>query len=92
MKSFDHMIWEAKNGNGQEKLTDTQIDLLVSLLGHRCRADTKARLYRRLSLPLSLFKSYGIYHRLDVGENKVEYTAGQDYGCEITTVRQCILD
>jgi len=92
MKSLDNMIWEAKHGNGQEKLTENQIDLLVSLLGHKCRTHTKDKLHRRLSLPLSLFKTYGIYSRLDIDEKSVEYTPGQDYGSEITTLRQCILD
>jgi hypothetical protein len=70
-------------------LTTRQKNLLVKLLGERCRSTTKEALYRRLAYPESI-KNYGILDRVAILPH-VEYCAGQDYPAEIATVRKIII-
>ena len=73
-------------------LSETEIDNMVLLLGHKCKAETKAKLYRRLRL-VSLMPCYGIYDRVMIHDNgNVSYCAGQSYPDEIRTVRKLILE
>ena len=77
--------------NYQNDLSETELDNMVLLLGHGCRAETKAKLYRRLRF-VSLMPSYGIYDRVMIHDNgNVSYCAGQSYPDEIRTVRKLIL-
>ena len=90
--SLDYLIWAAKTDKKpQSHLTDAQVESFVALFGYRCRAATVERLRRKLRLPLSLFPRFGIFDRVWVYADRVEYVAGQDYGSEITTVRHCLL-
>lgn len=82
-------IFDAKNIGGT--LTDWQQTELMALLGSGCRKDTKARLSRRLAVPLSLWPYYGIFERVTLSPI-VEYVPGQSYPDEIRTVRQLILE
>jgi hypothetical protein len=90
MKSYS-LKQAVRNG---DTLTPDQQHALLILLGTRCRADTKERLRRRLSMPLSLWSEHGIYSRVYLSYDKegVHYCAGQDYPSEIRTVRKCVLD
>lgn len=74
-------------------LTDEQQKQMLLLVGSGCRQETKARLARKLSLPLSLLEGAGIFSRvfLRYGREGIHYCAGQDYSAEIRVVRQCIL-
>ncbi len=72
----------------EKDLTDAEIEELVQIVGSGCRQETKARLYRRLSMP-SLMPRHDIYRRVDL--DPVGYCAGQSYPDEIRTVRQLIL-
>ena len=72
-------------------LTDDQIDMVVSMIGHRCRHDTKAQLKRRLSLPLALIKNHGIDDRLLIGDISIDYVCGQSWDDEMRTLRECLI-
>jgi hypothetical protein len=93
--SLDRAIHNAKyNFNSPQGLTDHQQQEILSIIGKGCRADTKARLSRRLQLPLSLWVRYGDYSRLiiaDDTESAPYYIAGQSYTDEIKTIRKLIL-
>ena len=73
-------------------LTEQDIDLIVELLGYRCRAQTYNRLRSRLKYSPSSVPTYGILERLTRDEaGRWEYCAGQSYTDEIRTVRNIIL-
>lgn len=93
MRSLSDMIWSAKKceKNTQIDLSKDQIDLIVSMIGYRCRHDTKARLKRRLALPLALLKNHGIYDRLMIGDRSIEYVCGQSWDDEMRTLRECLI-
>jgi hypothetical protein len=100
MRSLGNRIWDAKKEQPHTKhidqimphiLTDNQIDMVVSMIGYRCRQDTKAQLKSRLSLPLALIKNHGIYDRLLIGDRSIEYVCGQSWDDEMRTLRQCLL-
>jgi hypothetical protein len=100
MKSLSDRIWTAKKEQPHTKhideifphmLSHKQIDLLVSMIGYRCRAETKSKLQRRLALPLSLLKNHGIYDRLMIGDQSVEYICGQSWDDEMRTLRECLI-
>jgi hypothetical protein len=93
MKSLSDLIWCAKNykRDHQIDLSKNQIDMIVSMIGYRCRAETKSKLQRRLALPLSLLKNHGIYDRLMIGDQSVEYICGQSWDDEMRTLRECLI-
>jgi hypothetical protein len=92
MRSLCDRIWDAKATNNIEcELSKEQIDLVVSMIGYRCRHDTKARLKRRLALPLALLKNHGIYDRLMIGDRSIEYVCGQSWDDEMRTLRECLI-
>jgi hypothetical protein len=101
--SLDRAIHDAKfpNNSGQTiastfTLTDEQQSAIFELIGKRCRSATKAKIGRRLELPLSLWpSSYGIFSRLilwDDSTNVPYYICGQSWTDEMRTLRECILD
>lgn len=59
----------------------------MSLIGKGCRANTKEKLFLRLQVPLSLWKRYGIYSRVILTDNDVEYICGQSWNDEMRTLR-----
>lgn len=74
------------------QLTETDIDNLVSLLGHRCQERTKTRLRSILTYSPSRIPSYGIFERLTADfDGNWSYCAGQSYPDEIRTCREIIL-
>lgn len=88
------------NFNSQKgKLTEKDIDQLVSIIGHRARQKTKSRLYSILKYSAVSLRPFGIYERLlceviidkDNHEREWSYCAGQSYSDEIKTVRNLIL-
>jgi len=83
-KTLDHYV------SKKIDLSSEQIYWLIDLLGKGCRQDTKDRLERRLSLT-SLMPNYGIYQRVFINKQTVEYCAGQSYPDEIRFIRQLIL-
>ena len=72
-------------------LGEKQIEALVKMIGHGCRKETKNRLWRRLSLPLSLLQNHGIYDRLIITDNGCDYTCGQSWTDEMRVLRDCLL-
>ena len=92
--SLDRAIHDAKFSNGQTILTDQQQTEILAIIGKGCRADTKDRLSRRLSLPLSLWPRYGIFSRLIVADDNDRapyYICGQSWNDEMQTLRKLIL-
>lgn len=76
----------------KDTLTDSDIDSILSVIGHRCRIKTWNRLRSILTYGKHIIKPYGILNRLyknDKGE--WHYCAGQSYTDEIRTVREIIL-
>jgi hypothetical protein len=93
--NLDRAIHDAKFGsieNTCNTLNDSQIDDILSMIGKGCRARTKERLAFRLRVPLSLWKSYGIYSRMTLTEDSAEYICGQSWTDEMRTLRECILE
>lgn len=66
---------------------------LVSILGSKCRKETKERLARRFALPLSLLSNHGLFSRVFLRYDRegVTYCAGQDYTSEVRMVRELVL-
>ena len=90
--NLDHAIWDAKNDKARyESLNEKQIEAFLSLIGKGCRQNTKEKLARRISIPLSLWKSYGIFSRVILTDDDVEYICGQSWNDEMRTLRECIL-
>lgn len=81
----------------KHNLTDHDIELILSIVGHRCRVPTINRLRSILRYSPSLIPAYGIFTRL-VKETSAQglaqwsYIAGQSYTDEIRTLRNCILN
>ena len=93
--SLDRAIHDAKFNNGATHLTNEQQSEIIRLVGKKCRANTVDRLVRRLTLPLSIWKSYGIYSRLILTDDQTTspyYICGQSWTDEMRTLRECILD
>lgn len=67
---------------------------LLALLGSGCRKETKARLARRLALPLSLMPNRVIFSRVYLRYDRegVHYCAGQSYTDEVRLVRKLVLE
>ena len=83
-----------KNFNNQKSnLTETDINQIVSVVGHRCRVKTVNRLRSIITYSPSLIPEYGILSRLIKDDNGIwSYCAGQSYPDEIRTLRDCILN
>ena len=73
-------------------LNDNQVDELVKMIGYRCRHDTKAKLRRRLELPLALLRNHGIYCRVVITENGCDYICGQSWDDEMRTLSECLIN
>jgi hypothetical protein len=95
--SLDRAIHDAKFPATEAKtitLTDEQQSAIFEMLAKGCRSATKAKLGRRLELPLSLWPSHGIFSRLilwDERDNRPYYITGQDWSVERKVLRDCIL-
>lgn len=90
-KNLDSLIWDAKHTKGEFALTEKQKADILEFIGKRCRTETKNRLERRLSLPLSLWERYGIYSRIILDDDGASYICGQSWHDEMRTLRQCVL-
>jgi hypothetical protein len=90
--NLSNRIWDAKNANGAACLSDTEQVALFDLLAKGTRQKTRERLARRVELPLSLWKSYGIYSRVTFVDGDVDYICGQSWIAEMRTLRECVLD
>jgi hypothetical protein len=71
--------------------SETDIDQILEIIGHRCRVKTLKRLRSILTYSPSLIPSYGIMSRLVKDDKGWSYVAGQSYTDEIRTVREVIL-
>ena len=88
-------IWDAKYGKIEDTcntLTEQEKEDLVSMVGSRCRIETKLRLRRKMSTPLSLWDSFGIYDRVTFKGGRADYICGQSWTDEMRTLRECILN
>lgn len=92
MNDLSNMIYEAKFKDGQRCLTEAEQSSIYILLAKGCREKTRAKLSRRVELPLALWPDYGIFRRVSFDNGQAEYCAGQSYTDEIRTVRQLILN
>jgi len=93
--NLDNMIWEAKHGEIEKTsqvLTDEQVAGILDLVGKGCRSNTKEKLARRLKIPLCLWHRFGIYSRMVIEGNEVNYICGQSWTDEMRTLRECILN
>jgi hypothetical protein len=75
----------------KSNLTESDIDSIVDIIGHRCRIKTCNRLRSILTYSASSIQSFGILDRLIKENGHWSYCAGQSYPDEIRTVRECIL-
>lgn len=75
----------------KDKLSESDIDSIVSIVGHKCQLRTKNRLRSILTYSASSIGSFGIYGRLIKENEGWIYVAGQSYPDEIKTLRECIL-
>jgi hypothetical protein len=90
--NLSNRIWDAKNAEGSQYLSDLEQVALFDLLARGTRQKTRERLARRVQLPLSIWKDYGIYSRVTFVDGDVDYICGQSWADEMRTLRQCILD
>ena len=92
--NLDNAIYDAKYGtleNTSNILNDKQREAFLSLIGKGCRQNTKDKLKGSLKVPLSLWKRFGIYSRVILTNDDVEYICGQSWNDEMRTLRECIL-
>ena len=91
--NLDNAIYDSyyRKANAINALNDKQREAFLSLIGKGCRKNTKEKLSLRLQVPLSLWKRYGIYSRVILTDNDVEYICGQSWNDEMRTLRECIL-
>jgi hypothetical protein len=89
--NLDIVIHNAKFGGGVSALTEQQKSDILRIVGKGCRKTTKEKLSRRLELPLSLWKSYGIYSRITLDDKGADYICGQSWTDEMRTLKECIL-
>jgi len=75
----------------KSNLSPGDIDSLVMIVCHKCRAKTYSRIRSILTHSASTLPSFGIYNRLIKENGKWQYVAGQSYMDEIRTLRDCIL-
>ena len=90
-RNLDNLIYDAKHSEGTFALNDAQKADILSMIGKGCRENTKARLARRLDLPLSCWERYGIYSRMTLSDDGANYICGQSWPDEMRTLRECIL-
>lgn len=92
--NLDSAIYDAiynRSDKKYDQLNDKQVSAFLSLIGAKCRKDTKEKLDRRLRIPLSLWKRYGIFSRVILTDDDVNYICGQSWNDEMRTLRECIL-
>ncbi len=89
--NLSRRIYAAKFESGATHLTESEQESLYRLISARCRQNNKARLGRRVELPLSLWKDFGIYSRVTFVNGEVDYICGQSWVDEMRTLRECIL-
>ena len=87
-----NLIHDAKFTPGTYALTEEQQSDIVAMVGKGCRADTKHRLARMVSLPLSLWTKHGIYSRVTLDDEGASYICGQSWSDEMRTLRECMLN
>lgn len=90
-QNLNNLIWDAKHSEGTFSLTDKQKADILRMVGNKCRHETKARLSRRLDVPLSCWESFGIYSRMTLDDKGADYICGQSWPDEMRTLRECIL-
>ena len=90
--NLSNRIHNAKFKCGNTHLSESEQNSLYKLVSSRCRYITKDKIERRIKLPLSLWKDYGIYSRVTFVNGEVDYICGQSWTDEIRTLRECILD
>ena len=90
-KTLSLLIYLAKHKNGATHLTEAQQAGIASFLYKGTRQSTRATLDRRLAMPLSLWKDYGIYSRITLTDEGAEYCCGQSWNDEMRTLRECML-
>jgi hypothetical protein len=90
--NLSNRIWDAKNAEGSQYLSESEQIALYSLLAKGTRQKTRERLARRVELPLAMWKSYGIYSRVTFVDGDVDYICGQSWTDEMRTLRECVLD
>jgi hypothetical protein len=90
-RNLDNLIYDAKHSEGSFTLTDAQKTAILNMVGKGCRENTKARLSRRLDVPLSCWERFGIYSRMTLNDKGAEYICGQSWNDEMRTLRECIL-
>lgn len=73
-----------------KKLTESEIESGVKLLGAYCRARTKMSIRFALRCVPNV-RNYGIFNRVEIENGEMSYCAGQSYTDEIRTVRGCLL-
>lgn len=76
----------------KSKLSEQDIDEIVSIVGYRTRAKTCVRLRSILTYGTHTIPSYGIFSRLIKEDGRWTYISGQSYVDEIRTLRGCILN
>jgi hypothetical protein len=75
----------------KSNLSPDDIEQVLMIVAHRCRANTWRRLRSILTYGTSSMDSFGIYSRLIKENGKWQYIAGQSYPDEIRTLRECML-
>jgi hypothetical protein len=90
--NLSHAIYEAKHKGGTEYLTEAQQAAILDFVGKGCRSHTKETIARRLRLPLSLWKDYGIYSRIMFDDKYgASYCCGQSWNDEMRVIRGCMI-
>jgi hypothetical protein len=92
--NLDNAIYDAKYGkleNTNSVLNDKQRNAFLSLIGKGCRKNTKEKLASHLKVALCMWKRFGIYSRVILTDDDVEYICGQSWNDEMRTLRECIL-
>jgi hypothetical protein len=90
-RNLDNLIHNAKFSEGTFTLNDAQKADILEMVGKGCRQNTKAKLARRLDVPLSCWERYGIYSRMTLNDTGANYICGQSWNDEMRTLRECIL-
>jgi hypothetical protein len=90
-QNLSYAIYEAKHKNGAEYLTEAQQDAIFDFVAKGCRINTKETIKRRLNMPLSLWREYGIYSRIMFDDKYgASYCCGQSWPDEMRTLRECM--
>jgi hypothetical protein len=92
--NLDNAIYDSKYGkleNTSDVLNDKQREAFLALIGKGCRKSTKEKLAIHLKVALCMWKRFGIYSRVILHDDDVEYICGQSWNDEMRTLRECIL-